>query len=317
MSEMGVKKNDSKRFLDLPDSDVACAGCHYCLRGQPRDGRCPECGLAIGDSAARVADRLTSTIASTGVTDERRRSDLRSGPWLILAATVFVLLAAWMPNNRPGSTIRATTLFAAWCLAAVGVAVSTRPVIGASEHRLLAFLRFIARIAALLSIVGLLYAISRAISMQRPVDALWLHAGTLLTVVAPVVATIAYYMYAGLIAAMARNRGTAVSCVLVVVSVLAGYGLMMSAVSAGALGDRMATVQETELASLPLVGMSSLSLAGEGVLFRPQRVGPEIWQVILIGTPWWCALTLVQLALMSGRRVPAVSAESIEASSRP
>jgi hypothetical protein len=63
----------SKRFSDLPDADPACEGCGYCLRGQPLDGRCPECGTAVAVSVAKVADRYAGMVAVGGQNDERRR----------------------------------------------------------------------------------------------------------------------------------------------------------------------------------------------------------------------------------------------------
>jgi len=70
-------------------SDVICSGCGYNLRGQSRDGRCPECGLAIIDAV-----RGGRLIYADKAWLMRVRSGVRLLFWGIIA--VVVLMVAMM-----------------------------------------------------------------------------------------------------------------------------------------------------------------------------------------------------------------------------
>lgn len=142
----------SKRFADLPESNVCCNACGYCLRGKTFADICTECGLPIASSAARIADGLLAISGATGQTDARRRSDLNWGPWLILAGGAIFAGSLMFDDIRIGP-FKYPMQAIATMLAAAGVLVSTRAAKESNEPVALRILRLFLRTAAAVSVL--------------------------------------------------------------------------------------------------------------------------------------------------------------------
>lgn len=69
-------------------TDVVCAACRYNLRGQPREGRCPECGAPVME-----AFRFGQLTFCDGNWLRHVRSGLVIGFWAILGAIVLTCIA--------------------------------------------------------------------------------------------------------------------------------------------------------------------------------------------------------------------------------
>lgn len=287
----------SKRFTDLPESDVLCDSCGYCLRGQPATGTCPECGVAVGRSAMQVADRLAGTVALTGSTDNRRRSDLRWGPWLILAAIGLTVVAMSLPYSGMGEMVKICIWMASWILAFVGVYASTRPAKGIRQPIGMRWLRSVLCFLALMCVILPIASIIIMLQSHFPYNTLKANVVSPLEMyaaIAAVLGTFLYYFYGFWIARLNDQRSVMVSTVvcMIVITVLAG---VMLASNWLALND-------------PLMGWFSftpyihvswrpLSLSGGpiGITVAPYFVS------LATGAQWILPLTLLQLALMPGR----------------
>ena len=117
----------SKRFSDLPDADPTCEGCGYCLRGQTLDGRCQECGTSVAASVAKVADRYVVIAAVSGIGDDRRKSDLHAGPWLLLAAWGCTLTLLLLRDSLRFEATKLCLWLYAHGFGIAGIFVATRP----------------------------------------------------------------------------------------------------------------------------------------------------------------------------------------------
>jgi hypothetical protein len=56
-AEAGEAEREEGEEL-LVEEDLPCVGCGYNLRGLKEDGKCPECGLAIGESVEIAMERV-------------------------------------------------------------------------------------------------------------------------------------------------------------------------------------------------------------------------------------------------------------------
>jgi hypothetical protein len=324
----------SKRFADLPDADPACEGCGYCLRGQTLDGRCPECGTATAVSAAKVADRYAGMVAVGGQNDERRQSDLRWGPWLILAAIVIDGVATYLPGDSVFVIARSAMRVAACILAASGVYASTRSVVGVTEPLRLSIVRRLLRLGALTCVVGTVLAVVGSGMHYRS-------AGDLLRLPVLFVPWIAlmgstlYFVYAFGVARALRATAAAASSAIMVLLLLgiAGVRVYDSKDLAWNGGFSLIRSLNDPIAEIPILGSGFVPLR-ERESRPPMRArlmaamaAPAVGFAILEelvkealrsnAAGWLSLLTLLQLALMSGHRAPAGSAENSEASSHP
>lgn len=68
-------------------TDVVCAHCRYNLRGQPRDGRCPECGAPVMD-----AFRFGQLTFCDAAWLRRVRSGIAIGLWTIVGAVLLTCI---------------------------------------------------------------------------------------------------------------------------------------------------------------------------------------------------------------------------------
>ena len=87
--------------VDIIEEEYPCCGCEYDLRGLPADGRCPECGVAVGVSLEG------NTLHHA---DPRWLKRLMVAGWLVpagVAAAVLLIVGESMPPAMATATGRA------------------------------------------------------------------------------------------------------------------------------------------------------------------------------------------------------------------
>lgn len=84
---------------DPDPDDLACYGCGYLLRGLPREGQCPECGLLIAHSISEARLRAERARQRTLSRPPPRRDPLADAPrwWLrTMASAAVLLILTWL-----------------------------------------------------------------------------------------------------------------------------------------------------------------------------------------------------------------------------
>jgi hypothetical protein len=305
----------TRRYVDLPDSDVSCDSCRYNLRGQPLDGRCPECGISVAESAARVADRLRVAVELVGGGDERRMSDLRWGPWLVLAGGVVVMTLSLLPSNSFWGTVRMAAYLAAGILAVVGVVVSTRLPRDVRPAMWAVALSVAVRALAwvfVLAMVGCFLPFGQIVGAD-------LFARDIV-VWASVIGTTFYFLYTTRVAWSASERGAAVSSMAVVALSLLAVSATTWGFGVGEFRFRPTALMSSRSSSTPILGLGLVIAAPLSSWFVRTAAHPflmELFSKAILLLPWAAMLALVQLGLMSGRRPGEGSDENTASSSRP
>ncbi|HEV7298210.1 MAG TPA: hypothetical protein VGN72_02515 [Tepidisphaeraceae bacterium] len=326
-----TSRSGSKRFADLPDSDAACIGCGYCLRGQTLDGRCPECGTVVAMSAAKAADEYAGMLAVGGQNDERRRSDLRWGPWLIIVAIVIEGIARMLPEGPATLVLRSALRVAACILAASGVYASTRSAVGLNQPRYANAVRRLLRVIVLAGVVGTLLKVAGI----GPSYGQFAYIIPLLTPYVLLVGSLLFYVYAISVARACRQTAAVTSCAIVLVLLLGSMVFRAHDISQilGAWGWINFASPYDPMAHFPIVG-SGFAPAGDLQRWSQVPANPKpaasvasmvlerlsaavVTLVRSDAAGWFSLIALLQLAFMSGRPNLAGSAGNSEASSPP
>jgi hypothetical protein len=101
------------RAASVPaETDPLCEGCGYVLSGLPGDGRCPECGKPLEESAAtlRREPDWEQPDASGSASASALRRFSRTTAACIFRPTAFLPLPQHQPRAQPFAAVRAPPL---------------------------------------------------------------------------------------------------------------------------------------------------------------------------------------------------------------